>query len=177
MQCPACGNTLSSIEVAGMTVQTCNGGCGGLWFERLELAKVDEGSQSAGESLLHIERNPASQQGDRNQRPRLKCPRCGILMMRHFFSVKKQVLVDECPECAGTWLDAGELATIRSEFKTEDERNQATQQYFDEIFGKQLAAMRAQDDANLERAQKFAHMFRFICPSYFIPGKQTWGAF
>ena len=48
-------------------------------------------------------------------------------MMLHFFSVKQQVQVDECPSCAGIWLDCGELLRIRSEFKTEDERKQAAQ--------------------------------------------------
>jgi len=24
---------------------------------------------------------------------------------------------------------------------------------------------------------KISNMFRFICPSYYIPGKQDWGAF
>ena len=176
MNCPVCGNALTAIPVGDMTVQACQGGCGGIWFDRLELAKVDEGSQSAGESLLHIERNP-SIQADRNQRPRLRCPRCNIIMMRHFFSVKKQVLVDECPECGGTWLDAGELATIRSEFSTEEDRRKATEAYFDEVVGKQLTALHAGDVSNDERAHNIANMFRFICPSFYIPGKQKWGAF
>ena len=173
MKCPACGNLLSPITVGGVTVNACQGGCGGIWFDRFELNKVDEPSQSAGESLLHIERNPAIQP-DRNKRPLLMCPKCGVIMMRHFFSVKKQVLVDECPECAGTWLDAGELATIRTEFKTNEDRKQAAEEYFDEVFGKQLAQLHAQDKESAARAQKIAHMFQFICPSYYIPGKQSW---
>jgi uncharacterized protein len=176
MKCPACGNSLSSIPVGELTVDACQGGCGGIWFDRLELAKVDESSQSAGEKLLQIARNPAVKFGPDN-RPRLSCPRCGVIMMRHFFSVKKQVLVDECPQCGGTWLDAGELATIRSEFNTEETRKKATEAYFDEVFGKQLAVLHAQDEANAAQAQKLAHLFRFICPSYYLPGKQKWGAF
>lgn len=173
MKCPACGNPLSPITVGGITVNACQGGCGGIWFDRFELSKVDEPSQSAGESLLHIERNPAIQL-DRNKRPQLMCPGCGVIMMRHFFSVGKQVLVDECPECAGTWLDAGELATIRTEFKTNEDRKKAAEEYFDEVFGKQLTQLHAQDEESAARAQKIAHMFRFICPSYCIPGKQSW---
>lgn len=34
---------------------------------------------------------------------------------RHFFSARRQVQVDECPNCGGYWLDAGELAQIRAE--------------------------------------------------------------
>jgi len=29
----------------------------------------------------------------------------------------------------------------------------------------------------LESARKIANAFKFICPSYYIPGKQAWGAF
>jgi Zn-finger nucleic acid-binding protein len=34
---------------------------------------------------------------------------------RHFFSAKRRIEVDECPNCGGYWLDAGELAQIRAE--------------------------------------------------------------
>jgi len=173
MKCPACGHDLTPIATGGITVNACKDGCGGIWFDRLELPKVDEPTESAGEPLLQIERNPAIRV-DRNQMPRLHCPRCGIVMMRHFFSVKRQVLVDECPECAGTWLDAGELATIRSEFKTDEERKKAAEAYFGEVFGKHLAELHAKDEANEERVQNIANMFRFICPSKYLPGRQKW---
>src|SRR4051794_8634362 len=109
MNCPACGNTLTAITAGDITVDACKGGCGGIWFDTLEIKKVDESSQSAGETLLHIDRNPMVHP-DPSQRAQLNCPKCGAHMTRHFFSVKKQVLVDECPACGGTWVDAGELA-------------------------------------------------------------------
>ena len=59
--------------------------------------------------------------------------------MRHFHSVKRGALVDECPRCAGFWLDAGELAAIRTEFATEKERKQAAQEYFAELLDPDLA--------------------------------------
>ena len=109
---------------------------------------------------------------------RLKCPKCDdIVMMRHFFSVKKEVEVDECPGCGGFWLDAGELRKIRSLFNTEEERHEAADDYFSEVFGDKLAAMRAEDEAKLAKARRVSNMFRFICPSYYIPGKQAGGAF
>jgi Zn-finger nucleic acid-binding protein len=44
------------------------------------------------------------------------CPRCdGVKLQRHYFSPRRLVEVDECPNCAGYWLDAGELAKIRAE--------------------------------------------------------------
>jgi Zn-finger nucleic acid-binding protein len=35
--------------------------------------------------------------------------------MRHFFGLKSRVEVDECPNCAGYWLDSGELTKIKEE--------------------------------------------------------------
>ena len=124
--------------------------------------------------LLHVARDPAVQVDVSKRR---KCPVCGEIMMQHFFSVKRLVTVDECPECAGMWLDAGELATLRSEYPTDEARKEAAARYFDDVFGDRLAKLHAQDAASAARAQKFAHLFRFICPSYYIPGKQSWGAF
>ena len=48
---------------------------------------------------------------------------------------------------------------------------------FSEVFGPELAGAHAQTEEDLARARKIAHAFRFICPSYYVPGKQDWGAF
>ncbi len=37
--------------------------------------------------------------------------------------------------------------------------------------------MGAENEENLQKAQRIARMLRFICPSYYIPGEQSWGAF
>ena len=174
MKCPACGNELTEMKAGDITVNACVGGCGGIWFDRFDIGKVDLPSESAGEALLHIRRNP-SLKVDPSQRR--KCPQCNMIMMQHFFDVKRMVTVDECPKCAGVWLDAGELATIRSEFNTEEERKQAAAKYFEDIFGKQLADLHARDVESAQHAQKIARLFRFICPSYYLPGKQAGGAF
>lgn len=175
MKCPACSRYLQSMTFSAVTVEVCKGGCGGIWFDAFELKKVDEPHESAGKALLGVERNPRITV-DHSQRR--GCPGCtAVVMMRHFFSAKRQVEVDECPKCGGFWLDSGELARIRSEYQTEAERNAAALAYFAELFDGELAAMRAHSQAKLEKARSIAKMFRFICPSAYLPGKQDWGAF
>ena len=175
MECPACSNMLQEVTVADVTVDVCKGGCGGIWFDQFELKKFDEPHESAGQELLDVERDKSI---IIDHTKRLKCPKCGdIVMMRHFFSVKKEVEVDECPGCGGFWLDIGELGKIRGLFNTEEERHKAADEYFSEVFGDKLTAMRAEDEAKLNKARRIANMFRFICPTYYIPGKQDWGAF
>jgi Zn-finger nucleic acid-binding protein len=163
------------MTVGDVTVDVCKGGCGGIWFDQFELKKFDEPHESAGEALLDVERD-ANIGVDLSRR--LACPKCDdVIMMRHFFSIKKQVEVDECGNCGGFWLDAGELGQIRGLFDTEEQRHQAAEEYFSEVFGEQFAVMKAESQEKLAKARKIAHMFRFICPSYYVPGKQDWGAF
>jgi hypothetical protein len=69
------------------------------------------------------------------------------------------------------------LGKIRRQFSSEEERTAAAGEYFQDIFGKELAAMRSESREKLGKAHKIARIFRFICPSYYIPGKQDWGAF
>jgi len=174
MTCPACGNELTAIEIGDIVVDACVGGCGGLWFDQLELRKFDSPLEG-GEELLEIARDP-SVTVDRTQR--LNCPKCdGVVMLRHYFSPRREAEVDECPACAGFWLDPGELALIREQYDTNDEREKAAEEYFDDLFDDDLERLHEETEERVEKARRFAHALRFICPSWYIPGKQKWGAF
>jgi uncharacterized protein len=98
-------------------------------------------------------------------------------MMRHFFSVKKAVELDECAGCAGIWLDTRELANIRSLFNTEEERKEAAENVFADLFGLQLEILAKEREKNQEKTHRIVKLFKFICPSFYISGKQDWGAF
>ena len=175
MKCPACRNELTPITVEDITVDVCENGCGGIWFDTFELQKVDEPKESTGERLLDINRDKKIRV-DLSQRRH--CPKCqDTVMMQHFFSVKREVTVDECYRCGGFWLDYGELGRIRSLFGSDEERREAAIKYFEDVFGEELSKMHQESKEKMERAQRIAWMFRFICPSYYIPGKQDWGAF
>lgn len=141
MKCPACGHTLAPITVSQLTVDVCRGGCGGIWFDNFELKKVDEPHEFEGEALLHIERDDHRLVDYERRRT---CPKCdNILMMRHYFSDRRQVEVDECPNCGGIWLDAGELAAIRQECHEKKAREFATKKYFGKLFGQEFIRARA----------------------------------
>ena len=113
MKCPACFNPLKQIQVGSLKVDVCQCGCGGIWFDAFELERVDEENEAAGEPLLRIQRDDQIVVDTSRKR---ECPRCaGIKLHRHFFSAKRRVQVDQCPNCSGYWLDAGELDGIRAE--------------------------------------------------------------
>ncbi len=116
MKCPACYSNLCEMQVGAVLVDVCKA-CGGIWFDAFELQRVDEGAEAAGERLLQIPRDPNVIVDPSRKR---ECPRCdGVKLHRHFFSAKRRVQIDQCPGCAGYWLDAGELAAIRAEKNAE----------------------------------------------------------
>ena len=39
----------------------------------------------------------------------MECPVCNIAMQAKKFGRRKDIELDVCPQCLGTWLDAGEL--------------------------------------------------------------------
>ena len=175
MKCPVCDLECRIVETDGITVEVCHRGCGGIWFDNFELEKVDEAHEAAGEALLDI---PCGTAHERDASQPLDCPRCADQpMLRHFFSVKRQVQVDVCPICGGTWLDFGELAHIREQFGSEAARRKAAEQMFDDLFASDLAELHSTNSEGREKARRLARIFRFLCPSYYMPGKQTWGAF
>jgi uncharacterized protein len=113
MKCPACFNELTETQVGSVSVDVCQRGCGGIWFDAFELQRVDEEHEAAGERLLDIQHDERVVVDHARKR---ECPRCpGVKLQRHFSSARRQVEVDQCPNCAGYWLDAGELAKIRAE--------------------------------------------------------------
>ena len=175
MKCPACENELQEMTVSDITVDVCKGGCGGIWFDNFELKKFDEPHESAGQELLDIERDENIVIDHTKKR---NCPKCNeMVMMRRFFSTKKEVEVDECPNCAGFWLDSGELEKIRNLFSSEEEKKAAAEEYLSSVFKGDLTVQQIEDESEANRIRSITKMFRFLCPSYYIPGKQDWGAY
>ena len=164
MNCPACGRTLTEITVSGLAVDVCRGGCGGIWFDQLELVKADDQEETAGETLLDIERDPAVTV-DANARRR--CPRCReIVMLRHFYGPKQKVEVDECGKCGGIWLDAGELAAIRSEYRSHAERHDAAHGFAKSVFGKMLSESAPGGASADPHLAQFGRIVRFVWPKH-----------
>ncbi len=175
MICPACQHEMTEMSVQGVTLDVCVGGCGGIWFDNLELKKVDEPHEAVGQDLLEVAYDPEVVVDGSQRRD---CPHCdSIVMMRHFSSIKREVEVDECPSCGGFFLDRGELNTIRELFPTEEERREAARRMFGEMFDEDLEDQAEQSWRQLESMRRLGTMFRFLLPSHYLPGKQTRGVY
>jgi len=148
MKCPACHRTLTAVTVSGVTVDVCHDGCAGMWFDQGESHWFDQPTDTAGQALLEMTGN-AKVSVDFSQRRR--CPKCpDSVLMRHFFGPRRAVTVDECPTCAGIWLDAGELERIRTEYDSAEARRQAAGAGFEEVLvGDRMALMRTEIEEQL----------------------------
>ena len=167
MKCPACQRELQELTVGGLTVDVCRGGCGGTWFDQLELQKVDEPHEALGEELLAIPTDPQLVVDTRRRRT---CPRCQDQpMLRHQYAMVQEVEVDECPRCGGYFLDGGELEVIRSRIE-QARSDPAARAALLESFQAQMDAMRAETRARSQRIQSVTRIFRFIMPSHYVKG-------
>lgn len=175
MKCPACDSALKEVQQSDLKVDICDQSCGGIWFDNFELKKVDEAHEALGEPLLDL--SPHKSIAVDHERKR-HCPRCANQpLFRHFFTVRQEIEVDDCPSCGGLWLDTGELAALRKQYKTEAERKQAIEPHFQKLFAKDLAEASAKRHASLEKARKFAHALRFVCPAIGFPANKNGAPF
>ncbi|MFB6263413.1 MAG: zf-TFIIB domain-containing protein [Bradymonadaceae bacterium] len=174
MDCPVCDNELTPVMVdlpgdgkwGEMELDVCDGGCGGIWFDRFELDKVDDPTDAPGDVALDVERDPSIEidhDADRD------CPACSdIVMMKKFYTVRREVEIDECGGCGGVWLDPGELDNLRQQFESDEAREEAAEAAFDEMFAEELDKRESEGGAG----ETISRALRFILPSYWIPGDQ-----
>jgi uncharacterized protein len=174
MNCPVCSHhSLQHIQINGIQLDVCTNGCLGIWFDQFELKKFDEPHESLDGKVETA--TSSSRPTTRNHQ--IHCPKCkDIVMLKRFTSINKKVEIDECPKCAGIWFDAGELSQFRNEFKTVEERRKAADKLFDEMFGESLKTLK-KESLEQQKTRRIAHAFRYLSPSFYIPGKQKWGAF
>ena len=136
MKCPVCQSELVEVDLGKLKVDICQKGCGGVWFDRFELDKAKSCDSASIKTMLS---NLPGAKRKISDKKRL-CPRDSTIMMQHFYSVKKQVKIDHCPQCAGTWLDRGELDAIQEQYKNECDREQDADACLEREFRKLLSA-------------------------------------
>jgi Zn-finger nucleic acid-binding protein len=101
------------MKAGPVLLDICQNGCGGVWFDAAELAQLNHAVPTGKKPLAQIIRDPTVPVDADSIR---KCVRCrGVKLERKLFSLGTGVILDRCPKCAGTWLDHGELETIREE--------------------------------------------------------------
>ncbi len=118
MNCPLCRTAMKEANISGVLIDECLE-CHGLWFDNLELARLDEIQEGDGEALERLLSYPRTSDSNRGS---INCPRCSAKMHSRSYYYKSDIRIDECYGCGGVWLDAGELEEVRKNFKDQDER-------------------------------------------------------
>ena len=173
MNCPRCDTDTVELSSNGIKVDVCMEGCSGIWFDPFIFKKLDEPHEAEDSFLQKL-----SEGKIQNLEKEIDCPRCDKQpMFRRFFSVRKSVEIDECPKCAGVWLDAGELTHIYALFKSEQERKAEADILLAELIGEDLEKLSQASEEELEKNRRFARALRFLCPSYYLKGETDWGNF
>lgn len=161
-RCPRTGTVLKPVELGDVVVDLSES-CGGVFFDRFELQRFDDDVEFDGERLAQLMSQWEDSTIDHEQR--IKCPNCpDVVMMRRAYSPLRKIELDECPACAGIWLDSGELSTLRRELPNEEARNEVGKKFIAEMMSspevvqheKELSAIQA-------RSERIAHrLWRLI---------------
>ena len=113
MKCSLCMTDLEPIDIGQDTrlmADRCTS-CGGMWLDKSKISRLDE-------SIW------ANRQEDVELRPTdcthgiLMCPKCATALEPICLIDVAKLVVDRCPECAGLWLDIGEVSVLANAIKT-----------------------------------------------------------
>ena len=145
--CPACGEFMKKVYIddAGISVDICVDGCGGIWFDNREELKFDERHESIDEIKKQLEGKTFKKVDQTKDR---YCPVCStetaVKLVKNSTSVKNEIQIDECYCCGGKFFDHGELEAMRNEYKTEKERVAALETLSSALLHKEFAMQEAQ---------------------------------
>lgn len=116
IRCPACGNKMKKVFIpsAGVNVDICVDGCGGIYFDRKEIQHFQNGNdKSYNEIKKELSEKIFTPV---NQNETRVCPVCAAKMVKTKIQ-GLNVEIDTCYSCGGIFLDNGELELIRESMK------------------------------------------------------------
>ncbi|MEZ7891228.1 MAG: M48 family metalloprotease [Candidatus Wallbacteria bacterium] len=104
MNCPKCSVALvNTYTPKGIVVDYCPT-CQGIWFDKGELNYYSKSPAEFAKKLKNGLLSPHNSEKC--------CPRCNVNMNEGGL-IKDELLIDQCPDCEGIWLDARELTQMQ----------------------------------------------------------------
>ena len=164
--CPACRKSMIEQDFGGVALDVCVNGCKGLWFDWMELRKLNEKNEGFGAALQDALKAPRVNDAGRG---RLNCPKCGLPLYRHEFALDKEINMDECYGCGGFFLDSGEFKEIRDHSMSEKEEEAYKMKLVEHT--PEAEALDAQLEKDKLRSEAIAHYTRFLRLSYYLKGR------
>jgi Zn-finger nucleic acid-binding protein len=114
MKCSNCAADLEPIDIGQNTklvVDQCPS-CGSMWLEKSKISRLDE-SIWADRQEEDMKVPPSG-----GTHGMLMCPTCATTLEPICLVDVAKLVVDRCPECAGLWLDTGEVSVLANAIKT-----------------------------------------------------------
>lgn len=153
-KCPACATVMREIKATStygslVLIDQCDG-CGGLWFDDLEVYQVKTGEAGVidGVDVEKLRTNSVFAEGN------FHCPNDGTVLSQFkdpFFPTSLHI--DNCQKCGGFWLNRGEFKQFQEERKAYVEKNSPRTQSLskeDKIFDRQIQSLfAANSDAGI----------------------------
>ncbi|MBI4677859.1 MAG: zf-TFIIB domain-containing protein [Elusimicrobia bacterium] len=107
MNCPKCReSSLREVQAgSGLAVDLCPS-CAGVWLDKAEIYRFVKQPHRLYQELSKAYRSvhPSDH----------SCPRCGKMLLSAKLDVA-DLMIEACPGCGGTWLDAGEVEKLQAE--------------------------------------------------------------
>lgn len=107
LQCPVCSATMKKVNVEDVVIDRCEK-CFGIWLDKGERLKIVSSKKTA--DVVDI--GAAKQIADEDRPEVMHCPRDGSPLERRAHPDQKHVIFEFCPECNGSFFDAGELRDL-----------------------------------------------------------------
>ena len=152
-------------DFGGVKVHVCINGCKGIWFDWMQLKKLEHTNQGFGDALQAALKFPRVNDANRE---RITCPRCHLLMYRHEFPLDLEINVDECYGCGGFFLDSGEFKEIRDHSMSPEQEKAYMEKLVEDM--PETKALEAQEQKDELRADAIARWTRFLRLSYYMTG-------
>lgn len=109
IKCPECSNKLSRVSIGNVSIDVCQGGCAGIWFDKDEINKI-ENCKSETDILFRLKKNNNIIIDGNKEK---NCPVCAdTKLIKHDLKDNFSLRIDECGKCGGIWLDAGEIELL-----------------------------------------------------------------
>ena len=106
MRCPKCRADMEQITIDGTEVDRCTR-CQGLWFDDGELVAL-----TTREAAATLDVGDARVGKQHNAIEHYRCPRCAGPMNRLVDAKQTHIWFEQCTDCSGSFLDAGELTDL-----------------------------------------------------------------
>jgi len=120
IKCPRDGEALARFTYESNVVVDKCPRCSGVYLDKGELEAIQEIKENAyEEELKAIPDDVAAAYAIARQKQQgpASCPKCAREMSAKEYAYASRILIDVCPQCAGIWLDAGELKALEVFFE------------------------------------------------------------